>query len=189
LSGIKNEEKLTGKGVHYCVSCDGPMYKDKKLVIIGNGNHAAESAIEALSYSKDITIISNADKFNFSDAYDKDIAKWKIKTTLAKVKEFKGEVIHFTMYGLNLNKEIGKIRKSKKDKMIVIGSQKVPSEMYQLADYNISIGSQPHSEVAALAVFLDRLFEGSELSREFEQAKIRILPSQRGKQVARTVTD
>jgi thioredoxin reductase (NADPH) len=91
LSGIKNEEKLTGKGIHYCVSCDGPLYKDKKLAIIGNGNHAAESAIEALSYTKDVTIISNAPSFDFSDAFDREITKWKIRTVLANVKEFKGD--------------------------------------------------------------------------------------------------
>jgi thioredoxin reductase (NADPH) len=89
LSGILNEESLTGKGVHYCVSCDGPIYKTKKFAVVGNGNHAAEDAIEALSYTKDITIIANSNKFEFSDAYDKEITKWKIKTVLGDVKEFK----------------------------------------------------------------------------------------------------
>ncbi|MCX6816047.1 MAG: FAD-dependent oxidoreductase [Candidatus Aenigmarchaeota archaeon] len=91
LSGIKNEAEMTGRGVHYCVNCDGPMYKDKKIAVVGNGNHAAESAIEALSYSKDITIISNADKFQLSDEYDKELTKWQIKTQVSRVKEFKGE--------------------------------------------------------------------------------------------------
>ncbi|MBI3190590.1 FAD-dependent oxidoreductase [archaeon] len=91
LSGIKNEEKLTGKGVHYCVSCDGPMYKNKKIAIVGNGNHAAESAIEALSYSKDITIVSNAPAFDFSDAYMDEIKKWQIKAMITKVSEFRGD--------------------------------------------------------------------------------------------------
>ena len=91
LSGIKNEEKLTGKGVHYCVSCDGPMYKNRKIAIIGSGNHAAESAIEALSYSKDITIISNSQAFDFSEAYVDEIKKWQIKTLVTKASEFKGD--------------------------------------------------------------------------------------------------
>jgi len=90
LSGIKNEEKLTGKGVHYCVSCDGPLYKNKKLAIIGNGNHAAEDAIEALSYTTDITIISNSPSFDFSEKYLGGIKKWNIKTVCIKVREFKG---------------------------------------------------------------------------------------------------
>jgi tRNA (cytidine56-2'-O)-methyltransferase len=46
----------------------------------------------------------------------------------------------------------------------------------------VAVGSQPHSEVAALAVFLDRLFEGRELSREFEGG-LKIIPSPRGKHI------
>ena len=88
---VTNEEKLIGKGVHYCVSCDGPMYKNKKIAIIGNGNHAAEDAIEALSYTKDVVIIANSTKFDFSDAYDKELTKWQIRTVLGKVREFHTE--------------------------------------------------------------------------------------------------
>lgn len=91
LSGIKNEEQLTGRGVHYCVSCDGYFYRDKKVAIIGNGDHAAEDAVEAMSYTKDVTIIANAKDFKFSDNFDKEITKWNIRTILGKVKEFKGE--------------------------------------------------------------------------------------------------
>lgn len=91
FSGILNEEKLTGKGVHYCVNCDGAMYSNKSVAIIGNGNHAAEDAIEALSYTKNITIISNAPKFEFSEVLEEEIKKWSIKTMIAKVKSFTGE--------------------------------------------------------------------------------------------------
>lgn len=98
------------------------------------------------------------------------------------VKEFNGDVVHLTMYGLSINKVIGKIGKSKMDKLVVVGSQKVPPEMYDLADYNIAIGGQPHSEVAALAVFLDRLFKSKELDKDFKGRK-RIMPQARGKKV------
>ena len=50
------------------------------------------------------------------------------------------------------------------------------------ADWNVAVGNQPHSEVAALAVFLDRLFHGEELAREFEGG-LKIVPSPRGKEV------
>lgn len=91
LSGIKNEEGFTGKGVHYCVSCDGPMYNKKKIAIIGNGDHAADDAIEALSYTNDITIISNAASFEFSEKFDQKIGEFGIKTKIAKISEFRGE--------------------------------------------------------------------------------------------------
>ncbi len=91
FSGIKNEEKFIGRGVHYCISCDGAMYKNKRLVVIGNSDHAAEDAIEALSYTKDITIIANDSTFKFSDAFDKEITKYRIKTMIGKVSEIHGE--------------------------------------------------------------------------------------------------
>ena len=76
-----------------------------------------------------------------------------------------------------------RIRNAKKDILIVVGSEKVPSEMYQLADFNVAVGNQPHSEVAALAVFLDWYFEGKELRKEFGNARLKIVPQKRGKKV------
>jgi len=89
----------------------------------------------------------------------------EIKNWKKYVEEFKGEKIHLTMYGVNINDCIEKIASSKKDKLIIVGGQKVPSEIYKLADYNVAIGNQPHSEVAALAVFMDRLCQGKELEK------------------------
>jgi len=93
-----------------------------------------------------------------------------------------GNVVHLTMYGINLNKTLRQI-KAKSNILVVVGASKVPREVYSMADYNVAIGHQPHSEVAALAVFLDRLFEGRELDRCFKNAKMNIIPSQAGKRV------
>ncbi|MEM0258129.1 MAG: tRNA (cytidine(56)-2'-O)-methyltransferase, partial [Thermofilum sp.] len=81
------------------------------------------------------------------------------------------------------------IRNSGRDVLVVVGGKKVPREVYELADFNVAIGNQPHSEVAALAIFLDRLFEGRELVREFKGAKLKIIPSARGKRVVKVSTD
>ncbi len=96
-----------------------------------------------------------------------------------------GEVIHLTMYGLHVDDVIDEVRRSLKPKLIVVGAEKVPPYYYEAADYNIAIGNQPHSEVSALALFLDRLYEGKELRYEFPNARLRILPSERGKRVVR----
>jgi tRNA (cytidine56-2'-O)-methyltransferase len=72
---------------------------------------------------------------------------------------------------------------TKRKLLIIVGASKVPKEIYCISDYNIALGNQPHSEVSALAVFLDRLFGGKELTRTFKSAKIRIIPSQSGKMV------
>ena len=137
-----------------------------------------------------------ADELIF-DAVDPDIAEslskvceqWGGSLDIKHVKDwkkyvqgFKGDRIHLTMYGINVNDCIGEIKKSKKDKLIIVGGKKVPSEMYGLADYNVAIGNQPHSEVAALAVFLDRLSEGKNLEKEFSGKK-KIIPQEHGKKV------
>lgn len=84
------------------------------------------------------------------------------------IKSWRGTVVHLTMYGLPVDNVIGEIRKEKKDVLVVVGSEKVPGEIFKLAHYNVAITNQPHSEVAALALFLDRLFEGKELNKEFK---------------------
>ena len=96
------------------------------------------------------------------------------------------EIIHLTMYG----EKLGNSLKMKKDALVVVGSEQVPIEMYKMADRNMSVTSQPHSEIAALAVFLDRAMGGKELSEEFDNAnfqdaKRKIVPMKMGKKVVR----
>jgi len=96
-----------------------------------------------------------------------------------------GEVIHLTMYGQPLSGAINKIRRSIKDKLIVIGATKVPGEIYRIADYNLAVSSQPHSECSALAIFLHELFQGRELEKKFIGAKIKVVPQEKGKRIVR----
>jgi len=95
------------------------------------------------------------------------------------------ELVHLTMYGLPIQEVIDEIRSSPRDKLIAVGSQKVPGELYRLATWNVSITNQPISEVSALAIFLDRYFEGRELSAKFEGGELEIIPSRSGKRIIR----
>ena len=104
---------------------------------------------------------------------------WKGETV--RWKEAGGKVVHLTMYGSNLPNVIDEIRECE-NILVVVGAEKVPAEMYDLADWNVAVGNQPHSEVAALAIFLDRLFMGRELHEAFEGG-LKIVPTARGKQV------
>lgn len=100
-----------------------------------------------------------------------------------KFKENGGWVAHLTMYGEELPKAVVEVRKRKKDGLVIVGSQKVPTEAYRLADFNISVTNQPHSEIAALALFLDHYFQGREMALEFANSQRRIVPSKMGKNV------
>lgn len=100
---------------------------------------------------------------------------------LKELKEKGFYLIHLTMYGININDALKTI--PKKDLALIVGSEKVPGEVFKLADLNLAIGNQPHSEVAALAIFLDRFFKGRELERKFKDAKIEVVPQEKGKKV------
>jgi tRNA (cytidine56-2'-O)-methyltransferase len=89
-------------------------------------------------------------------------------------------LVHATMYGQPIQKKIKALQKEKKI-AIIVGSQKVPGEIYQLADYNIAVTNQPHSEVAALAIILHEIFSGKELNKKFSNPRISIEPCSRGK--------
>ena len=102
--------------------------------------------------------------------------RWK--SIIREWKNYNRSVVHLTMYGININDVIDEVRT--RDLMIIVGAEKVPSEVYELSNYNIAIGNQPHSEIAALAVFLDRYFEGNELTKTFH-GKLRIKPSNKHK--------
>jgi len=105
------------------------------------------------------------------------------KREIKKWKDTGGKVCHLTMYGVNLPDIIDEV-KGTKNLMVIVGAEKVPAEVYDLADWNVAIGQQPHSEVAALAIFLDRLQEGEELKRSFKRG-LKIIPKRRGKCVKR----
>ncbi len=98
------------------------------------------------------------------------------------INNWKGKISHLTMYGLPIGDIIKEIQGSK-NLLIIIGSQHVPGEVYHLSDWNVAVSNQPHSEVAGLAVFLDRFFEGKELKKDHKKAKIKIVSQQRGKKV------
>lgn len=107
--------------------------------------------------------------------------------SLKYVKNWKkrGIVIHLTMYGIHIDDAIDKIKKKPEDILVIVGASKVPRIFYEIADYNIAIGHQPHSEVAALAIFMDRLFEGKELHFIYSDAELCIEPSPKEKKVVK----
>jgi tRNA (cytidine56-2'-O)-methyltransferase len=116
--------------------------------------------------------------FEMGTSWKKAVRDWKAKG---------GVVAHLTAYGENIQTSdvLKRIKNANKDVLVLVGSQKVPGDFYssEVSDFNVSIGNQPHSECSALAIFLDRFFEGKELAKGFEKAKIEIVPRERGKEI------
>jgi tRNA (cytidine56-2'-O)-methyltransferase len=116
--------------------------------------------------------------FEMGTLWKRVVKEWRTKN---------GLVVHLTAYGENIQTSdiLRRIKSSGKDLLVIVGSRKVPSEFFSKAfsDFNVAVGNQPHSECSSLAVFLDRFFEGRELSNAFEEAKIKIVPQVRGKKI------
>ena len=101
------------------------------------------------------------------------------------IRDFEGTVVHLTMYGEPIQDVESEIRTDHESGplLVVVGAEKVPFEVYERADYNVGVTNQPHSEIASLAVFLDRLYEGEELDREWDDPEQVVVPMATGKKV------
>ncbi len=114
----------------------------------------------------------------FTENWEEFVEGWKKRNK-------KGTIVHLTMYGLDIDsvaKELA-VKAKKTNMLIVVGGPKVPTEMYNLADYNVAVGSQPHSEVAAIAIMLDRVLGKKAKGRKFKGGNIEVIPNPRGKTV------
>ena len=150
--------------------------------------------LTARSFGADFGILTGDRDENIIESLDETVKRWgggfKVEYSDNYVKiinEFKSKgfkTVHLTIYGLPIMDKISEL-KSFKDLLIIVGGSKVPREVYTLSDYNISVGSQPHSEVAALAVFLHEYYEGKELGLVFSNAKLIVEPQEKGKKVVK----
>ena len=152
-------------------------------------------ASDAVETARDITD-------RFGGPFEASIAE----SPMGVLRDWDGPVAHLTMYGLPVEETTEDVRAALSGGgdggdddgdgdgvgggdagddglLVVVGAEKVPFEVYERADYNVGVTNQPHSEVAALAVFLDRLFDGEELDRTWEDADRRVVPQETGKRV------
>ena len=141
----------------------------------------------ARAFGADELIISSEDRTiegTLNDVTERFGGEFRVKSGVKwrkTIKEWDGTIVHLTMYGEPVDEVLPKIPK-RKDLMIVVGSEKVPGDLYKMATFNVAVGNQPHSEVAALAVFLNKLLKGRGLKKDF-RGKLAIEPSKRRKKV------
>ncbi len=133
-----------------------------------------ENATDAVDTARDVT-----DRFG---------GPFSVETTddlLGTIRAWDGPLVHLTMYGEPVQTLEEDLHEQLQDDpmMVVVGAEKVPFEVYTEATHNVAVTNQPHSEIAALAVLLDRVFAGAELDREWAGARKQVLPKETGKQV------
>jgi len=73
LLGLDNEVNLIGKGIHFCVACDGAFYKGKTVAVIGGGNSAIINAITLADLCEKVYVIQNLDNLTCEEALTKKL--------------------------------------------------------------------------------------------------------------------
>ena len=136
--------------------------------------HAFNANQFILHGNKDQKLINSIEKMiynwgeDFKVSFEKDYKDYIIS------KKNEGyKIVHLTMYGLPFQDSLNDIKNN--NAVVIIGSKKVASDIFELADYNLSIGNLPHSEAAALAVFLYELFDHK--VKTIRKSKKIIIPS------------
>lgn len=80
--GIPGEQEYYARGVHYCATCDGAFYRDKRLVVVGGGNSAIQEAIFLTRFATKIDVLVRGDKLRASEILQHELEKFKDKITV-----------------------------------------------------------------------------------------------------------
>src|SRR5210317_1479918 len=89
---VPGESRLSGRGVSYCSTCDGPLFKGKKVVMVGGGNSAVTEALHLFHMGVDVTLIHRRDKLRAQDVLAKQLSDNNIPVLWdTEIKEIQGE--------------------------------------------------------------------------------------------------
>ena len=89
---VPGEHRLAGRGVSYCSTCDGPLFKGKKVVMVGGGNSAVTEALHLFHMGVDVTLIHRRDKLRAQDFLAKQLSDNNIAVLWdTEIKEIRGE--------------------------------------------------------------------------------------------------
>ncbi len=107
--GVPNEEQFIGKGIGFCATCDAPLYKDKRVAVVGGGNSALTAARDLLSYASEIHIVHRREEFTADATLVQEVLQAKNVTFHAPmiVRSFLGEN---KLTGISLESADGKER-------------------------------------------------------------------------------
>lgn len=132
--GVPGEQEYYARGVHYCATCDGAFYRDKRLVVVGGGNSAVQEAMFLTRFANHIDLLVRSDHFRASDVLQHELEKHKDKIT-----------VHFnTTTDEILGEEIDGINKVTR----VIGTDKIKGEKVEFPTDGVFIfvGLKPNTQ-------------------------------------------
>ena len=91
--GIPGEDDFIGAGVHFCATCDGPLYRGQELLVVGGGNSAVEEGVFLTQFAPKVTFVVRGDELSATKiAADRALGDPKIEVLFhTAVKEFRGD--------------------------------------------------------------------------------------------------
>ena len=135
---IKGEKEYSGRGVSYCAVCDGPLFKNEILAVVGGGDAAMEESIFLSQYAKEVHVIHRRDKLKASK--------------IMQEKAFKIKKIKF-----HWNTEVKEIKgDAKVQEIIVINNKTNKKEIMKVGGIFIAIGHIPNTELFKGQIKLDK---------------------------------
>ena len=127
--GIPGESRLGGRGVSYCSTCDGPLFKGKKVVMIGGGNSAVTEALHLHHIGCDVSIIHRRDTLRAQDFLAQQLDKTNIPVLWStEVKEIRG--------------------KERVEEILIVNNQTNETSTLKVNGVFIAIGYQPAVDLA-----------------------------------------
>lgn len=137
---LPNEKELTSKGVHYCVTCDGPLYGGKTVAMVGGGDASAKGVLHLATYVSKIYMLVRGERMRAEPVNQDDISKLGDKVEI--------------LYNTQVAEIVGKEKLEK----IIMTKEYNGSKELVLDGMFIEIGAKPDVGVAiALGVILDKL--------------------------------
>ena len=85
--GVVGEEELTGRGGSYCATCDGPFFKDKKVLVVGGGNSAVAEAIHLRNIGMDVSLVHRRDTLRAEKSLQEQAIKEHVELILNSTAE------------------------------------------------------------------------------------------------------
>lgn len=137
--GVPGEDEYYGRGVHYCATCDGAFYRDKRLVVVGGGNSAVQEAIFLTKFASHIDLLVRGPKMRASDVLQKELEKHADKIK-----------VHFNTPTKEIVAEDNKITK-------VVGLQNEKEVDFPTDGVFVFVGLKPNTEFLNGKVELDEI--------------------------------
>ena len=136
--GVPGEERLTGRGVHYCATCDGPLYRGAdEVMVVGGGNAGVEEAISLSRFAKLVRIV-------------------EFLPSLSAFQVLQEKVLDRPEFRVHTETEVLRFEGERKLSSVVCRDRKTGEEMtFQPAAAFLVVGMQPHSDFVRGSLDLD----------------------------------